>query len=36
MAGFCKFYIENNDEESYAVIASVIKNDRDYLNALFL
>lgn len=36
MAGFCKFYIENNDEESYAIIASVIKKDRDYLNALFL
>lgn len=36
MAGFCKFYIENNDEDAYAIIASVIKRDRDYLNSLFL
>lgn len=36
MAGFCKFYIENNDEESYAVIASVLRRNKEYLNALFL
>lgn len=36
MAGFCKFYIENNDEESYSIIASVLRKNKDYLYALFL
>jgi hypothetical protein len=36
MAGFCKFYIENNDEEAITIISSVLNRHRDYLHALFL
>ena len=36
MAGFCKFYNENNDEEAIAAISTVLIRSRDYLTALFL
>ena len=36
MAGFCKFYNENSDEDSYVLVASVLFRSRDYLNSLFL
>ena len=36
MAGFCKFYNENNDEEAIATMSTVIIRSKDYLNAIFL
>ena len=35
MVGFCKFYNENVDDESYSLIASVLGRSKDYLNAVF-
>ena len=36
MAGFCRFYIENTDEDSFPIIAKVLARSGDYLNAVFL
>ncbi len=36
MAGFCKFYNENSDEDSYTLIANVFLRSKDYHNSLFL
>jgi hypothetical protein len=35
MAGFCKFYNENSDEDSVSIIAGVFVRSKDYLNAIF-
>jgi hypothetical protein len=35
MAGFCKFYNENTDEDSYNIVSNVLVRSRDYLTALF-
>lgn len=35
MAGFCKFYNENSDEDSVSIIAWVFVRSKDYLNAIF-
>lgn len=36
MAGFCKFYNENNDEDAILTISTVVVRSKDYLNAVFL
>ena len=35
MAGFCKFYNENTDEDTYQIVASVVIRSKDYLAAIF-
>jgi hypothetical protein len=35
MAGFCKFYNENSDEDSANVIAGVLVRGKDFLHSLF-
>ena len=35
MVGFCKFYNENVDDESYSLISNVLCRPKDYLNAIF-
>lgn len=35
MAGFCKFYNENVDEDSANIIAGVLVGGKEYLNSLF-
>ena len=35
MAGFCKFYNENADEESMVLISSVLVRRKEYLNSQF-
>lgn len=35
MAGFCKFYNENYDEDSANVISGVLVRGKDYLHSLF-
>ncbi len=35
MAGFCKFYNENYDEDSAAIISGVLVRGKDYLHAQF-
>ena len=36
MAGFCKFYNDNSDEDSCLIVSNVLVRSRDYLNAVFL
>jgi len=35
MAGFCKFYNENTDEDAYGLIGGVLVRSKDYLTATF-
>lgn len=35
MAGFCKFYNENSDEDSVNMIAGVLVRSKDYLTSVF-
>lgn len=35
MAGFCKFYNENTDEDSYIFIGQVLIQNKDYLTSIF-
>lgn len=35
MAGFCKFYNENVDEDSANIVAGVLVGGKEYLNSLF-
>lgn len=36
MSGFCKFYNDNHDEDTYLIISNVLVRSRDYLNSVFL
>lgn len=35
MAGFCKFYNENVDEEVFSIVSSVFTRSKDYLLSIF-
>lgn len=35
MVGFCKFYNENSDDETYSIISTVLGRSKDYLQSIF-
>jgi hypothetical protein len=35
MAGFCKFYNENTEEDTYQIVSNVVIRSKDYLTAIF-